>query len=143
VAGVAPEQAGFGVVIWTGAGLVGDFLLIPMLEKVRGLDYLRVSALLVLVTFPAFLLVTGITAKLTLVGLLGFLNAGWYAIPKGQLYSVMPNQSGTVMAIGNVFNLFGGIIPLGIGLAAQEFGLQTAMWLILLGPVVLLIGLRR
>jgi FSR family fosmidomycin resistance protein-like MFS transporter len=143
VAGVAPEQAGFGVAIWTGAGLLGDFLLIPLLNKVRGLDYLRVSAFLVLVIFPVFLLVPGIPGKLILAGLLGFLNAGWYAIPKGRLYTVMPNQSGKVMAIGNIFHIFGGLIPLGIGMAAHEFGLQTAMWLILLGPIALIIGLRR
>ncbi len=143
VAGIAPERVGFAVAVWTGAGLLGDFLLIPMLEKVGGLDYLRVSALMVLVIFPVFLLVNNVEAKLGLAGLLGFLNAGWYAIPKGQLYRVMPNQSGTVMAIGNVFHIIGGLIPLVIGLAAQEFGLQTAMWLILLGPIALIVGLRR
>lgn len=142
VAGVAPEMAGFAVAIWTGTGLLGDFLLIPLLEKVRGLDYLRVSALLVLVIFPVFLMVPGITAKLVLAGILGFLNAGWYAIPKGQLYSVMPNRSGTVMAIGNVFHFLGGLIPLGIGMAAQKFGLQAAMWSIMLGPIAMIIGLR-
>lgn len=143
VAGVAPEQAVFAVAIWTGAGLLGDFLLIPILEKVRGLDYLRISAVVVTFVLPGFLLIPGITPKLILVGLLGFLNAGWYAIPKGQLYSVMPNQSGTVMAVGNVFGLFGSLIPLGIGLAAQRFGLGSAIWLIMLGPVALIVGLRN
>lgn len=143
VAGVAPEKVGFAVAIWTGAGLLGDFLLMPLLEKVRGLDYLRISALLVLVIFPAFLLVPGMAAKLVLVSFLGFLNAGWYAIPKGQLYSVMPNQSGTVMAISNIFHILGGLIPFGIGLAAQRFGLDAAMWLIMFGPVAMIIGLRE
>ena len=40
-----------------GSGLLGDFLLIPLLEKVKGLDYLRVSVVLELLLFPAFLLV--------------------------------------------------------------------------------------
>ena len=37
--------------MWSGLGLRGDFLLIPLLEKVRGLDYLRVSVLLELLLF--------------------------------------------------------------------------------------------
>lgn len=140
---VIPEKVGLAVAIWTGAGLLGDFLLIPLLEKVRGLAYLRVSAMLVLVIFPAFLIIHGVIWKLILAGLLGFLNAGWYAIPKGQLYSVMPNQSGTVMTIGNVFGFMGSLLPLGIGIVAQKYGLQSAMWLIMLGPIAMIIGIGK
>jgi MFS transporter, FSR family, fosmidomycin resistance protein len=138
-----PVQAGFAVAIWTGCGLLGDFLLIPLLEKVPGLVYLRVSAVLVLGLFPLFLLVPLPAIKLIILGLLGLLNAGWYAIPKGQLYSVMPGQSGRVMTVGNIFNLVGSLIPLGIGLAAERVGLQNAMWLIILGPIVLILGIPK
>ena len=40
VVGVTPAQAGLAVAVWTGVGLLGDFLLIPLLERVRGLSYL-------------------------------------------------------------------------------------------------------
>lgn len=99
--------------------------------------------MLVLVIFPAFLIIHGVIWKLILAGLLGFLNAGWYAIPKGQLYSVMPNQSGTVMTIGNVFGFMGSLLPLGIGIVAQKYGLQSAMWLIMLGPIAMIIGIGK
>ena len=56
VARLTPAQAALGIAVWSGLGLLGDFLLIPLLEKVRGLDYLRVSVLLELLLFPAFLL---------------------------------------------------------------------------------------
>jgi hypothetical protein len=36
-----------------------------------------------------------------------------------------------------------GPLALGLGLAAQQFGLGKAMWLLLLGPIVLMIGLPR
>jgi FSR family fosmidomycin resistance protein-like MFS transporter len=75
--------------------------------------------------------------------LLGFFNAGWYAILKGQLYSTMPGQSGTVMTVGNVFGFVGGLIPLVLGLVAEQAGLSVTMWLLLLGPVALLVGLPR
>jgi FSR family fosmidomycin resistance protein-like MFS transporter len=143
VVGLEPAQAGLAVAVWTGMGLLGDFLLIPLLERVRGLSYLRLSALVVLLVFPAFLFVEPPVLKIVLVGCLGLLNAGWYAIPKGQLYSVMPGQSGTVMAVNNLFGLVGGLIPLGLGWFAQRYGLNIAVWLVLLGPIYLLLAIPR
>jgi MFS transporter, FSR family, fosmidomycin resistance protein len=140
---VTPAQAGLAVAVWTGVGLLGDLLLIPLLERVRGLTYLRFSAAIVLVLFATFLLVPGIWAKYVLLGLLGFFNSGWYSILKGQLYSAMPGQSGTVMTVGNLFGLIGSVIPLGLGLVAQRWGLSVTMWLLVAGPVALLIGIPR
>jgi FSR family fosmidomycin resistance protein-like MFS transporter len=68
---------------------------------------------------------------------------GWYAILKANLFSSMPGQSGTAQALGSVSGIIGKLIPLGIGLAAQVYGLQTAMWLLMAGPIGLLIGLPR
>jgi FSR family fosmidomycin resistance protein-like MFS transporter len=143
VVGLTPSVAGTAVAVWTVVGLLGDLLLIPLLERVQGLRYLRVSAALELVLFPAFLLVPNVWVKLILLGLLGFFNAGWYSILQARLYSAMPGQSGTVMTVGNIFGLLGGLIPLGLGLVAERFDLIAAMWLLLLGPVVLLIGVPR
>jgi len=143
VVSLAPEVAAVGVAVWTGVGLLGDFLLIPLLEKVRGLDYLRVSVALELILFPAFLLVDPIPLKMVILGLLGFFNSGWYTVLMGNLYSSMPGKSGAVLVVGNVAGWFGRLIPLGLGLAAQQFGLETAMWLLLAGPIVLMIGLPR
>lgn len=143
VAVVPAEVAALAATVWMGVGLVGDFLLIPLLERVQGLRYLRFSAAVELVLFPAFLLVPDLWMKLVLLALLGFFNAGWYSILKGQLYSSMPGQSGSVMAVNNVFSIVGGLIPLGIGIAAETFGLAPAMWLMLLGPVALLVGIPR
>jgi len=44
---------------------------------------------------------------------------------------------------GNVSGMFGKLIPFGIGLAAQAFGLGLAIWLLLVSPIVLYIGLPR
>ncbi len=87
VAGVSEGKAALAVVAWTCAMLSGDLLLIPVLERVRGLSYLRVSTAFVLVLFPAFLLADGLTMKLVLLGLLGLASAGLYAILKAQLYA--------------------------------------------------------
>lgn len=52
VVGATPAQAGMAV--WTGLGLLGNLLLIPLLERVPGLRYLRLSATVELGLFPAF-----------------------------------------------------------------------------------------
>jgi len=143
VAGASPETAALGVTIWTAVSLLGDFLLIPLLERVRGLSYLRISVVVELVLMPAFLLVPDLWAKFVLIGLLGLFNSGWYAILQGRLYSAMPGQSGTVMAVKNVSGLVGGLLPVAIGLAAERYGLGPTMWLLMLGPIALLLGLPR
>jgi FSR family fosmidomycin resistance protein-like MFS transporter len=78
-----------------------------------------------------------------ILGLLGFFNSGWYSILQGQLYTAMPGQSGTVMTLNNLFDLFGGLTPLALGFVAQEYGLQNTMWMLLAAPFALLIGLFK
>ncbi len=143
VVGMSEIQAGIAVTVWTGAGLLGDLVIIPVLERVRSLSYLRISAVVELALFAAFLLMPDFTLKLVILALLGIFNSGWYAILQGQLYTSMPGQSGTVLTVSNVFGLFGGLIPLSIGFIAERLGLNVAMWLLVLGPVAILVGLPR
>ena len=141
VVGVSESRAALVVVVWTCATLPGELLLLPILERVRGLSYLRVSASVVLVVFPAFLLAQGFALKVALLCLLGFANAGWYAIVKARLYAELPGRSGTAMTLGNVFGLAHDLFPLALGAFAERFGLGAMMWLLAAGPLVLLAGL--
>jgi FSR family fosmidomycin resistance protein-like MFS transporter len=141
VVGVSEGRAALAVIVWTWVGLPGDLLLLPLLERVRGVSYLRVSTSVVLVLFPAFLLAPGFATKVVLLGLLGFANAGWYAILKARLYAEMPGRSGTAMTLGNVFGLVGDFVPLALGAFAERFGLGAMMWLLVAGPLALLLGL--
>jgi MFS transporter, FSR family, fosmidomycin resistance protein len=143
VVGVDEAGAGLAVVIWTGVGLLGDALLLPLLERVKGLVYLRFSAVALLFLYPAFLLIDNLPVKLTILASLGVLNAGWYAILSGQLYSALPGRSGAVMTVSTLFGGVGTFIPIAIGAVATLFGLGNAMWLLLLGPIALLLGLPR
>jgi FSR family fosmidomycin resistance protein-like MFS transporter len=143
VVGTTEAQAATAVAVWTGVGLLGDLLLIPLLERMRPLHYLRISAAVELVLFVALLGVPVVWAKFGFLALLGLLNAGWYSILQAELYSAMPGQSGTVITLTNVVGLVGGLMPLGLGLVAQQVNLQATMWLLLLGPVALLVGLPR
>jgi FSR family fosmidomycin resistance protein-like MFS transporter len=143
VVGVSQAQAGIAIVVWTGVGLLGDFLLIPLLERLRGLVYLRFSAAIALILYPAFLLVDAWWAKLVLLALMGLFNAGWYAILQGNLYDVLGEQSGAVLIVGNAAGIFGALLPVILGAVAQFYGLEVAMWCLLVSPIAILIGLPR
>ena len=141
VVGVTTAEASLAIAVWLGVGLLGDFLLVPLLERIQGLSYLRVSASIVLGLYPAFLLVPHPIAKFAILGCLGFLNAGWYSILQGQLYTALPKQSSIVMTLNSLFGVVGSCMPLGLGLVAQHFGLESTMWLLIISPIALLIGL--
>ncbi|MDQ1557338.1 MAG: transporter, family, fosmidomycin resistance protein [Pyrinomonadaceae bacterium] len=143
VVGASDREAGVAIAVWTSVGLCGDLLLIPLLERVRGLSYLRWSALATLVLFPAFLLAPNLYVKLLLLGLVGITNAGWYSILKAQLYASMPERSGAALALNNLSGLFGGMIPLALGLVAERFGLDSMMWLLLAAPLMFLVAIPR
>lgn len=138
VAGWSVVEAAFGIAVWTGAGLVGDALLIPVLRFVRGSAYLQASALGALACYPLFLAVPGYWPKLVLLAALGLLNSGWYAIPKAGLYGSLPGQPGAAIALGGITGLVGAAVPLAIGVAAEIAGLGATMWALLAAPVILL-----
>jgi FSR family fosmidomycin resistance protein-like MFS transporter len=143
VVGTTEARAGMAIAVWTGVGLGGDLLLIPLLERVRGLSYLRWSAGVMLCLFPAFLLAPNLPGKLVLLGLIGITNAGWYSILKAQLYASMPERSGAVLALNNLAGLVGVFVPFALGLFAEHFGLGRMMWLLLAAPLALLCAIPR
>lgn len=143
IAVVSQSQASIAVGVWAVVGLMGDFVLIRLLDRVSGLTYLRWSAVIELLLFPLFLLAPDYWMKILLLACLGLFNAGWYSILKAQLYGALPEKSGVVLAVSNIFGLLGAAIPWIVGLIADRYGLRYAMWLLLLGPIGLAAGLPR
>lgn len=143
VVGVSATQATLAIAVWTGVGLIGDFLLIPLLERISGLNYLRISIIMELLLFPLFLLTNIWILKLILLGLIGLFNAGWYSILQSKLYDELGEQSGAVLIVGNAAGIIGAVFPIFLGIVAESYGLNTAMWFLLAGPIVLLIGLPQ
>lgn len=142
VVGASGAGAALAILVWTGVGLIGDVLVVPLLERVDGLRWLRTSAVAALVVFPAFLVVDAMAGKLVLLGSLGLLTSGWYAVLQARLYDEMPDNSATVMALSSLFGIAGGALPLVVGLVAHRAGIDVAMWLLLGAPVALLAGVR-
>jgi FSR family fosmidomycin resistance protein-like MFS transporter len=144
VVGATEAQAGIAVTLWLAMGLITDFLFIPFIDRqTDSLRFLRVSALFEFLAFATFLLVPGLVPKLVLVIAVNLFNTGWYPILQGRLYSSLPGQSASVMAIGSVTTPLAKLFPFLIGFLADRFGLHTAMWLLLLGPLALLFGIPR
>jgi FSR family fosmidomycin resistance protein-like MFS transporter len=137
-------QAGFAVTIWLAMGLLTDFLFIPFIDRQRdSIKYVRTTALFEILAFALFLLLPGFLPKVIAVILVNLLNTGWYPILQGRLYSSLPGKSASIMAISSVTAPLAKFFPFLIGFVADQFGLQTAMWILILGPVALLIGLPR
>ncbi len=143
VAAVSPATAGLMVAAWSGIGILGDALLIPLLKRMDPLRYLRISALLMAGLYAGFLLAPWIGIKFVFLGFMGLLNSGWYAIPQARLYATLPGRSGTAMAVTSAFGILAGTIPLLLGGLAQQFGLAATMWLLMAGPLGLLFLLPR
>lgn len=142
VARVSESQAGIAVTIWLALGLITDFLFIPIIDRQKdSLKYLRATAIMELIAFAVFLLIPGFVFKLIFVVIVNLFNTGWYPILQGRLYSALPGRSASVMAIGSVTAPLAKFFPFLIGLLADQIGLHNAMWILILGPIALLLGL--
>lgn len=144
VAHATNTQAGIAVTLWLALGMLTDFIFIPFIDRQPdSMKFLRRTAALELLAFSAFLLVPGFILKLIAIVFVNILNTGWYPILKGSLYSALPGQSASIMAIEAVTTPVAKLLPLFVGLLADKFGLGIAIWLLLLGPLALMIGLPR
>ena len=144
VARVTAWQAGVAVTFWLALGLFTDFAFIPFIDRrPDSIKFLRLTAAAQMIFFPLFLLAPGFLPKLVMIIFVNFCNTGWYPILQGRLYSALPGQSASLMAIGAVTTPIAKLLPLLIGFLADRFGLQAAMWLLLLGPIALLVGLPK
>ena len=142
VAGVSLPAASAAVTVSTVAGLIGSFALVPLLEKVNGVRVLRVSAFIVLLAYAALLLIPIVWLKVVLIAVISLSTAGWYVVLRAKCYEALPGQSGVVVAVTSLANISNLFVPLLLGGVADAFGLQTAMWLLIIGPIALIWGVR-
>jgi MFS transporter, FSR family, fosmidomycin resistance protein len=140
--GTSLGTAGLAVAVWTGAGLLGSAAMIPVLRRLDGLRYLRVSAVVSGLLFVAFLVVPGAGPKLALAAAIAVVNAGWYPVLKARLYGALGDASGLALTVGALFPL-NAVLPLGIAVLAEQLGLALALWPLLAAPLALLLLVPR
>jgi MFS transporter, FSR family, fosmidomycin resistance protein len=141
VVGVSIPAAS-GAVAWSSiVGLVAAIALVPLIERVSGLKLLRWSAVIVLFAYVAFLLVPVVWMKYALIGLISLCTAAWFPVLRAKSYQAMTGQSGVVTAVSAMVNASSLFVPTVLGGLADAFGLRWAMWLLVLGPLSLIMGL--
>ncbi len=143
VSGFTVAQASLMMSVLMAAGLVANIVLIPILEKYPGRKLVRLSAAVTGVLYAAWLLAPWLWAKVALIILIKLVSLGWYEVLQGEAFATLPGRSGTVMAINSVFGLLAGGIAFGVGWVAARAGLPAAMWLLLAGPICLVLFVPR
>jgi FSR family fosmidomycin resistance protein-like MFS transporter len=142
VQGASPATGGLAVAVWTAAGLAGSAAAVPLLRRVDGLRYLRLSALAAAPLLGAFLLVPGTAAKLSLVAALGLAGAGWYPVLQARLYGALGPASGLALTVQALVPL-DAVLPLAVAALAGRVGLGPALWTMLAAPAALLLLVPR
>lgn len=143
VVGVDFAMAALAAAVFTLSGLVGNVAAIPLLERVSGMRVLRVTSVAVIALYAAFLLAPSVWAKYVLIAAVSVSTAGWFAILRGRTFAALPGQSGMVIAVTSFANLSVLVVPTVLGAIADAVGLEAAMWVLLVGPVALALGLGR
>jgi FSR family fosmidomycin resistance protein-like MFS transporter len=139
VAGATPAQASLLLSLGMLASLASDAVLILLLERLPGRRIVRLSAAAVTILYPIWLLVPGLWAKILLVLVIKFITLGWYSVLQGEAYASAPGRSGTVAAVTSLSGILGSIFPWLVGWSAERFDLASAMWILLLGPLCLVL----
>ena len=137
VVGISAAQASLVASLLMLSGLAGDVLTVRLLERIPGRRLVRISAAVVALLYAVWLWLPGLFAKLALLVLIGIARLGWYAVLQGEAYATRPHRSGTVMAVNALAAFAAGAVSAGLGYAAEQWGLDRAIWLLLAGPVAL------
>jgi FSR family fosmidomycin resistance protein-like MFS transporter len=125
------------------AGLISNIVLIPLLERYPGRNLVRISAGVTGILYAAWLLAPWLWVKIGLIILIKLVTLGWYEVLQGEAFATVPGRSGTVMAINSVIGVLGGCISFFVGWVAAQAGLPAAMWILLFGPISLVLFVPR
>jgi hypothetical protein len=99
---------------------------------------LLASAAACALAWAAFLAVASALAASAALFATGAFAATHYPLVKAQAYRALPGRSGTVNAVLTLFGVTELVVPLGLGLAADAFGLRATLALLLAQPLGLL-----
>ena len=132
--------AALAITLRLGAGLAGDALLVAALNKATDRTILRMTAIGAALLYPAFLLVPGLAAKLTVLALLSAVTAVWYPLLQARLYDTVPSSA--AVTLSTAASMAGAAGPLAVGVIAEACGLTWALAGLAVVPFVIFAGTR-
>jgi FSR family fosmidomycin resistance protein-like MFS transporter len=143
VMGLNAVQTSLALSLLMLVSLASDLALIPLLERFAGRAIVRFTAAWAILFYAGFLLVPWTPLKIGLALLVRLATLGWYPVLEGEAYAAAQGRSGTMKAVQSLGGLAAGAIAGVIGWVAGLAGLQAAMWILLLGPLCLAVGVPR
>jgi FSR family fosmidomycin resistance protein-like MFS transporter len=143
VTGMSLAQSSLMMSVLMLVGLISNIALIPLLEKYPGRSLVRLSAGVTGLLFVVWLIAPWLWAKIGLIILIKLTTLGWYEVIQGEAFATIPGRSGTVMASTSLMGLLAGGISFFIGWVAAQAGLPAAMWLLLAGPICLVLFMPK
>ena len=142
VMSTSPAQASLLLTMIMFVSLAADLVVIPLLDRVPGLRLVRASAFVCVAVYAVALLAPWLWLKMILFALVSFTTLGWYPVLQGEAYAAIPGRSGTVMAVNSLAGVVSAGLAWFIGWLAEQVGLGSAMWFLLLGPISLAVLIR-
>jgi FSR family fosmidomycin resistance protein-like MFS transporter len=121
------------------ATFAADAAVIPILERFPGRSVVRISAAITGLLFVTWMILPWSPIKLVVLVALRLTTLGWYPVLQGEAYAAAPGKSGSVLALGTLGGVLGSGLAWLVGWLAEQAGLPAAMWLLLLGPVSLVL----
>jgi FSR family fosmidomycin resistance protein-like MFS transporter len=143
VMGLNAVQTSLALSLLMLVSLLSDLALIPLLERYAGRAIVRFTAGWAILFYTAFLLAPWTPVKIGLALLVRLATLGWYPVLEGEAYAAAQGRSGTMKAVQSLGGLVAGALAGVIGWVAGLAGLQTAMWILLLGPLCLAVCVPR
>ena len=133
--GATPLQRGLVLVAWVVGQIAGLAASEWVWSRIHPLRLMMLCSAGCAVAYAAWLGVSWLPGSALLLLLSGFFGSALFPVVTAQAYAALPGRSTTVSAIAAVTAVGELLMPVLIGLAADHWGLRTALALLLLEPV--------
>jgi fucose permease len=137
--GMIPATISVALGVHVVGGLIGLALLDRFGDRFQPGRLLGWLALVVLVGLLLLVPATSPWVAIVALWVVGVGVSGWYPIAAAEAYRALPGRSGTVRALYALTTPLEVSVPPLIGFAAQRWGIQAGMALLILAPLMVLL----
>jgi predicted MFS family arabinose efflux permease len=136
---MTPSSISVALGIHVAGGLLGLVLIDRFGDRFQPQRLLGGLALVVLAGLLIFVFSSTGWIAVVALALIGVGASGWYPIAKAEAYRALPGRSGTVRAVYSLGIPLEIVAPLVVGAAAQRWGIQAGVALLMVAPVAVLL----